>query len=330
MKNLFFLLFLFVCLPAFSQCENDTINPWFDNFNSEPTVNCGTDLSTIIPVAYDDCDTSVTVIYYEEFLATNCTNMYDLFRVYRAFDDFGNGVVESQIIHIVDESGPEFTNITSDIISTCGEFEFADPLVTDNCSGIYMTTEEIVVDSISPCNYSKVKIWTAFDQCGNGNSISQTITVEDNVPPVISGQIEVELFEDSNLDTIMIVTNDNCSEVDITYTDLEVSGNNIIRNYTVTDQCGNVSTFEQIIDLLEEDEECHLVAICHRTGNGSYHTIWVAPQAVQAHLNHGDYLGPCRETLIQDWRPFFPESNTQIKVVRESDNKYRKLIRIKE
>ena len=68
----------------------------------------------------------------------------------------------------------------------------------------------------------------------------------------------------------MIVANDNCSEVDIIYTDLEVSGNNIIRTYTVTDQCGNVSTFVQIIKLIEESQR---VAICHREGNGSYHTI---------------------------------------------------------
>ncbi len=331
MKNLFFLLFLFVCLPAFSQCENDTINPWFENFNPEPTLNCGDDLSTAMPLAYDECDTNVTIVYYEEILNSNyCQNTQDLFRVYRAFDNSGNSVVESQIIHIVDESSPEFTNITSDIILTCGEFEFAEPIVTDNCSGVYMTSEEIVVDSISPCNYSKVKIWTAFDQCGNGNSISQTITVEDNIPPVISGQIEVEMLEDSNIDTIMVSVNDNCSEVDITYTDLEVSGNNIIRTYTATDQCGNFSTFEQIIDILEDDEDSHLVAICHRTGNGSYHTIWVAPQAVQAHLNHGDYLGPCQESLIIDWRPFFPQSNMQVKVIKDTNNKYHKLVRNKE
>jgi len=32
------------------------------------------------------------------------------------------------------------------------------------------------------------------------------------------------------------------------------------------------------------------VDVCHRTGNGGYHTISVASQAVQAHRRHGDAL----------------------------------------
>jgi len=37
------------------------------------------------------------------------------------------------------------------------------------------------------------------------------------------------------------------------------------------------------------------VEICHRTGNGSTHTLCVAADAVQAHLDHGDLLGSCDE-----------------------------------
>jgi len=37
------------------------------------------------------------------------------------------------------------------------------------------------------------------------------------------------------------------------------------------------------------------VAICHQLGNGGSNTIWVAQSAVQAHLNHGDYLGTCQD-----------------------------------
>ncbi len=332
MKKLFSLFFLFYCLSAFSQCENDVSNPWFENFNPEPTVNCGTDLSTLIPIVHDHCDTNVVIEYYEEFFTGTCVGTYDVFRVYRAFDDSGNGVVESQMIHVVDEIEPEFTNLTSDIITTCGDLDFSTPIVSDNCSEVSLFWEEFVIDSISSCNYSKSKIWTAIDQCGNSNSISQTITVEDNMPPIIFGEIEIELSQNTNIDTIMVESSDNCSETNITYTDLEFSGNNILRTYTSTDQCGNSSTFEQVISFIEEEEEeeeDNLVAICHREGNGSYHTIWVAPQAVQAHLNHGDYLGPCQETLIVDWRPLFPESNMQVKIVRSFDNKYIKLVRNK-
>ncbi len=35
------------------------------------------------------------------------------------------------------------------------------------------------------------------------------------------------------------------------------------------------------------------VLVAHRTGNGGCNTICVSYNAVQAHLNHGDYIGPC-------------------------------------
>ena len=33
------------------------------------------------------------------------------------------------------------------------------------------------------------------------------------------------------------------------------------------------------------------VALCHKTGNGTFHAITVAKSAVAAHLRHGDYAG---------------------------------------
>jgi len=98
--------------------------------------------------------------------------------------------------------------------------------------------------------------------------------------------------------------------------------------YIAIDECGNISTCGQTLHLHQtppddedededekedededEDEDDHndddedededdnsdRVAICHRLGNGGWITIYVAPQAVNAHLNHGDYLGPCVE-----------------------------------
>ena len=75
-------------------------------------------------------------------------------------------------------------------------------------------------------------------------------------PPVITGEIYLEVTEGDNVDTTFVTVTDNCSTFTITYVDSEVSGNNIIRNYTATDACGNVSTFEQIIGI-------NKIFICH-------------------------------------------------------------------
>ena len=380
MKNLFLTLLALVSVNLFSQCNNDTINPYFVNLQPEPTVDCNVDLTLLIPVALDECDDSVEIFWYEEIINIYCDNSYDLFRVYRAFDDSGNQSVESQIIHVVDEVSPIFQLTPTKIIS-CNEVPvFDQPIVTDNC-GFIVTTNEDIVDTSDSCETTYTRLWTAYDQCGNTSYSSQIIIAMDTTPPVIAGEIYLEVNEGDNIDTTFIAVIDNCSTFTITYADSEVSGNNIIRNYTATDACGNVSTFEQIIGINivtppgdddededdedddededdedddededdededdededdddeddddedddDDDDNGNKVAICHRTGNGSYHTIYVNENAVQAHLSHGDYLGPCTEMII-DWQQILPNSDLQMRVVKGKDNKFKKYVKVR-
>jgi hypothetical protein len=366
----------------------DTVYPWFVNFPSDMTINCQDEIPEVVyPLVFDNCDSDINIEYTEEIIFGDCPSNFDIVRVFRAYDNSGNPIMETQTIHVVDNTSPEFNNLTTDIISVCEYTEFSTPIVWDNCGDISLSWQEITVDSISPCNYSRLINWTATDQCGNSSFASQVIQIIDTISPIIIGQIEIDLPSGSNLDSVMVDYSDNCSGVSINYSDLEVSGNNIIRTYTVTDGCGNTSIFEQIIGFTIQDTSlvaiCHQegngsyhtiwvspqavqahlnhgdylgecqdsddgddnedddgddnedddgdtsgrVAICHQTGNGSYHTIWVAPQAVQAHLNHGDYLGPCQETLIFDWRYIFPEANYQMKVVLDENRNYVKFVR---
>jgi hypothetical protein len=302
MKKFFTLILLFVSLFSFSQCENDETNPYFVGFQPEPTATCFDDLSTFIPVALDECDDSVEIAWYEEITSGYCSNSYDIFRVYRAFDDNGNQSVESQIIHVVDEMAPEFIFLPQDTTVGCGEpFIFTSPIVQDDCGQTTMTYETITSDSVSDCYFQSTRIWFATDECGNTNITSQTITFQDNTPPVITGSVYIELESGQPVDSIYVTATDDCSQVTLTYTDTEVSGGNIIRNYTAIDNCGNVSTFEQILhphhtppgDDDDDDDNNNRVAICHNLGNGNWITIYVAEPAVQAHLNHGDTLGPC-------------------------------------
>jgi hypothetical protein len=336
MRNLYLtLILLFVSLMSFSQCDNDITNPYFVNFQFEPTVDCNSDLSLLIPVALDECDDSVEIAWYEETINIYCDYSYDLFRVYRAFDDSGNQTTESQIIHVVDETAPIFEP-TPTLTINCGEtIVFAQPVVTDNC-GFTVTMNEDLVDTTDNCQITYTRLWTAYDQCGNTSNSSQTIIVRDMTPPVINGPIYLVVNEGDNIDTSFVTVTDNCSTFTVTYVDSEVSGSNVIRNYTATDACGNESTFEQIIHITlitppgddDDDNNHNRVAICHREGNGSYHTIYVNQNAVPAHLAHGDYLGPCTQMII-DWNEILPNSDLQMRVVKDYDNKYKKYVKVK-
>ena len=87
----------------------------------------------------------------------------------------------------------------------------------------------------------------------------QTITIQDTTEPVIEGDIEVLVAcEVYSADVGYATASDNCGEVTLTWIDVEVSGGCVlpigqyIRTYTATDECGNSSTFEQILTLTDE------------------------------------------------------------------------------
>jgi hypothetical protein len=106
------------------------------------------------------------IAWYQEVSPGICENNYDIFRVYRAFDNFGNQSVESQMIHVVDETSPifvPFENLTVE----CGDtIVFDDPQVTDNCSDFALTSYDII-SQIDSCTTNYIRVWQAIDFCGN-------------------------------------------------------------------------------------------------------------------------------------------------------------------
>jgi len=317
-KLIIILISLILTKTSNSQCENDTINPWFINFQSEVTISCSDDISIVIPTIADNCDENVELFYIEDIIPGECDNSQTITRIYRPFDDSGNSIVETQIIHIVDETPPMFQPLYTSIVN-CGDvIQFTQPIVTDNCSWFSLMYQDII--DTSDCQTTYTRMWTAQDQCDNVSNATETVIVMDMLAPTITGDIYITLQEDDNLDSTFISAVDDHSSVSITYTDTEVSGNNIIRDYVATDDCGNSSTFEQIIHI--DIENSRRVAICHNLGNGNWITIWVAQPAVNAHLNHGDYLGPCDENLQNQFLP-----NYQLE--KDKNGKFIKKVRMK-
>jgi PKD repeat protein len=60
------------------------------------------------------------------------------------------------------------------------------PTVTDNCPGTVTVSYSDVIIGILPCNATIRRTWTARDACGNTATCVQTITVNDNTPPIIT------------------------------------------------------------------------------------------------------------------------------------------------
>jgi large repetitive protein len=96
--------------------------------------------------------------------------------------------------------------------------------------------------------------WTGTDLCGNSSVFNQFIITQDTTPPTITGEQMIPR-PCTDFGGIYVQANDECSDVEITYTEILVSGGctgKYIRTYTAKDECHNETTFEQIIELTDD------------------------------------------------------------------------------
>jgi len=93
-------------------------------------------------------------------------------------------------LNLIDSEAPQLENIPEDITIHCDEEVPIPPFVRalENCLTVSLGLDEISTQGIDTCSiydYEITRIWTATDYCGNANSDSQKITVEDITAPDI-------------------------------------------------------------------------------------------------------------------------------------------------
>ncbi|MEY3198815.1 MAG: hypothetical protein RJA13_773 [Bacteroidota bacterium] len=102
-------------------------------------------------------------------------------------DNAGNTLTLNQVINVVDDVDPVITSAANMIVNADSNCEassvvLTSPTVTDNC-----TIDTVYNDapSIYPIGNTTIT-WTAIDVSGNSSTATQTVTVVDNVNPVMS------------------------------------------------------------------------------------------------------------------------------------------------
>lgn len=128
------------------------------------------------------------------------------------------------------------------------------------------------VTSAGTCPDTIARTYTVVDSTGNESYFMQYIFVYDTVRPVIVGTLAHDtVFTDDNCDYDLSVltpyadkaaletaglTITDCHNVTVTYADVETrdgqgceAANFVTRTYTVTDECGNASTVDHIINI---------------------------------------------------------------------------------
>ncbi len=235
---------------------DDTIAPEVLSSLEDITVEC-TDIPDPIELEVaDNCDIDPDVIFSEQILMQACG--YVIVRTYSIEDLCGNEAFAEYTITVVDTTAPVLSSTPADITVSCGEVPTAPSITaTDACDGnIDVSFSQFGYNGVD-CEGQLTRVWTAEDACGNEVSHTQIITIEDTVAPtLVNGLEDLSLMCEDNLPTDLPTYEDNCDD-DVTVTVTETTndlacGFEVIRTFTATDDCGNVSTSNQTITVLDQ------------------------------------------------------------------------------
>lgn len=166
---------------------------------------------------------------------------------------------------VLDNVAPVFVSPPMNVTVDCSKIPSPTITAVDYCD---MSVTPILVETstkgtdetqCSYYNYTITRSWSVTDACGNAASYQQVITVRDNEAPRfdILNTINISCTTfDNNSDSIYLYNiTDNCSDVAVTFTDTirSIGCNTVVdRRYTLRDVCGNISTFDQVINVLQD------------------------------------------------------------------------------
>lgn len=237
----------------------DLTNPTFTSVPGNVTVSCESIPAPGIPVATDNCDPSVLITYLGETRNDGaCQDSYTLLRAWNAKDDCGNSVTATQLITVQDITAPTFTSVPAAITVSCDAIpNVGNPAASDNCDADVSITYngETRTNGSCPDSYTLTRQWTATDNCGNTQTATQLITVQDLISPVFSfvpANVTVSCEALPSVGTP--VATDNCAPtVSITYLGETREDGACLdayllrRRWLAEDRCGNTATAEQVI-----------------------------------------------------------------------------------
>jgi hypothetical protein len=197
-------------------------------------------------------------------------------RLYIAADECGNADTCAQLIRVADDIAPIITSCPQDTFVSClTEVPAIDTtliVATDNCTppdSLSLNINELD-NGGSGCAMDTLIINRTYivgDACGNTATCVQQIRVVDDIAPVIVScptDTQLACIDDINNGGILeMEVTDNCTPEDslsMTYSDTDNGGSGctgdpliITRTYTITDDCGNATSCEQQITVLDDE-----------------------------------------------------------------------------
>jgi len=232
----------------------DNTPPFLFGVPDDVTLSCTEEATDAVVLAFDNCDDFVDISLSAVTVSLDCGYLFT--RTWTATDDCGNETSQAQIITFSDMEGPVFDPIDTQISLSCTDaIPEPEASATDECTEFTIEISEFSSPGDCPASYTIFRTYTATDGCGNSTVIEQVISISDNEAPIFEDVLEEITVNCDDFEEIPVpIVSDNCSEVNISYNDVPgeeacVSGLN--RTWVATDACGNQSTFNQQIFIVD-------------------------------------------------------------------------------
>ena len=218
----------------------------------------------------------MTVIFIGDVISNQtCPNQFTVTRTYQATDVCGNVSTCAQTVTVNNLTPPAITCPANITVSCASQVPAADPAsvtTSDNCGGPVTVTFVSDVRSNQLCvnRFTITRTYQAVDACGNTALCVQTITVNDQTPPVFTvlpQNLEAECAAGSDWETALAnwlaqfgqaQVSDECGAAALTAVVLiseapRCGPNTFTRTYEfgVTDACGNTSTARATFSLID-------------------------------------------------------------------------------
>ncbi|PNW25886.1 gliding motility-associated C-terminal domain-containing protein [Formosa algae] len=236
----------------------DVSAPVVDPMPEDVTYACIDDVPTLSALtAIDNCSGELTSEGTETIEDADACNV-TITRTWMFTDESGNETEVTQTITVIDDVAPTAPAAPADLTVQCIDDVpvTSDLTATDNCGEAITSTGVDTVTDIDSCSSIITRTWSFTDSCGNTSTTTQIITVEDTIAPTLVSDLdtEVEIFCSDIPTQPELDFTDNCaSTLDVEYTEVSTATGAafenylIIRDWTVTDTCGNAAVFTQTI-----------------------------------------------------------------------------------
>ncbi len=185
-------------------------------------------------------------------------------RKYRITDSCGNSIDVIQLFEIYnDQEAPTASDPEPMTVACFDDVPPADTSIIDdaqdNCGNVTIVLSSETTDSVD-CSTFVTRIYNVSDDCGNSIDVQHLITVEDTEAPQILTPLEpeIDVFCGIVPEVPTLEISDNCDQdidmqFDETIITIDDYSYDIIRTWTLTDDCFNSTDFTQEIHVVDEN-----------------------------------------------------------------------------